>query len=164
MSRDGRGPRARWIASVEEMPGCEASGATAEEAAVAIQEAMEQWIADTLERGEPIPAPVSRDVKPGPVELDVPQSLKVALTESAVRQSMELSTFITAVLAGAVGWQPSPDDPESTWLASRMRRLSRAGGPMNGQLLRLTAIGNVVLLALVAIAALVLIYVALKNA
>jgi uncharacterized metal-binding protein len=45
-----------------------------------------------------------------------------------------------------------------------MRRLSRAGGPMNGQLLRLTAIGNLVLLALVAIAALVLIYVALKNA
>jgi antitoxin HicB len=164
MSREGRGPRARWVASVEEFPGCHASGATAEEAASAIQLAMQQWIADALERGEAIPIPASRDVEPGPVELDVPHSLKVALTEGAVRQSMPLQVFITAVLAGAVGWQPSDEDADSAWLAGRVRRLGRTGRGADGRLLRFTVIGNVVLLALVAIAALVLIYVALKNA
>lgn len=165
MSRDGRGARARWIASVEELPGCQASGATAEEAASAIQLAMQQWIADALERGEAIPAPAAREVEPGPVQLDVPHSLKVALTEGAVRQSMELQVFITAVLAGAVGWQPSSDeDRDSAWLAGRVRRLGRTGAGDSGRLLRFTVIGNVLLVALVAIAALVLIYVALKNA
>jgi antitoxin HicB len=164
MSREGRGARARWIASVEEMPGCEASGATAEEAVTAVQEAMRQWIADALERGEAIPVPASREIPAGPVELELPHSLKMAITESAVRHSMDLSAFIAAVLAGAVGWDPAEDERDSAWLASRARRLRRSGAGANSGLLRVTAIGSMVLLALVAIAALVLIYVALKNA
>jgi len=164
LNRDGRGPRAPWIASVEEMPGCQATGATAEEAATAVQEAMQQWIADALERGEAIPAPATRDVPPGPVALEIPHSLKMRLTESAVRHSMDLGAFITAVLAGAVGWDPADDERDSAWLASRARRLRRGGAGPNSRLLQFAAMGNALLVALVAIAALVLIYVALKNA
>jgi antitoxin HicB len=162
MTRDGRGPRAHWIAHVEELPGCEASGATVEEAGAAIREAMELWIADALETGRSIPAPLMSVIKPGPVELDFPHSLKVALTKSAVSHSMELHDFITTVLAAALGWGPSEEDGQSTWIAGEAKRLRQPSGASN-RLLRFTAIGNAVLVALVAIVAVVLLYVALKN-
>jgi predicted RNase H-like HicB family nuclease len=163
MTRDGRGARAGWIAHVEELPGCEAGGATMEEAGAAIREAMELWISDALESGRAIPAPMMPVIKPGPLELDLPHSLKVALTKSAVNHSMKLHDFITTVLAAAIGWGPSEEDGESTWIAGEAKRLRKPEGASN-RLLRLTAIGNVVLLALVAIVAVVLLYVALKNA
>lgn len=134
-----------------------------EEAAVAIRDAMELWISDALESGRSIPAPLMPVIKPGPLELDLPHSLKVALTKSAVNQSMKLHDFITTVLAAAIGWGPAEGEGESAWIAGEARRLRRPEGASN-RLLRLTAIGNVVLLALVAIVAVVLLYVALKNA
>src|SRR5437763_1989379 len=123
MSRDGRGARARWIASVEELPGCQASGATAEEAASAIQLAMQQWIADALERGEAIPAPAAREVEPGPVQLDVPHSLKVALTEGAVRTSPSSVTSSRDTTPASTAPVSSP--PWDAWRHSSQNRRQR---------------------------------------
>jgi predicted RNase H-like HicB family nuclease len=163
-TRDGRGPRAGWVAFVEELPGCEASGATMEDAAVAVQDAMDAWIAEALESGRPIPAPRLPSRKHGPIALDVPPSLEVALTRGAVREGMELRAYITTALAAAVGWRPAEDEPGSTWLAVQARRFGGTGDPSARRLLRFTAIGNAILVGLIAIVALVLLYVALKNA
>lgn len=147
---------------MEELPGCEATGVTLEEAANAVQDAMDDWITDALENGRPIPSPRTPSRRQGPVKLDLPPSLEVALTRGAVREGMDLKVFITTALAAAVGWRPAEDDPDATWLAARARRMG--GDHQSGRLIRLTAIGNAVLVGLVAIAAIVLLYVALKNA
>src|SRR5215213_2855857 len=47
----------RWTARVQELPGCEVSERTSEEAARAISHAMEEWLDAALERGADIPEP-----------------------------------------------------------------------------------------------------------
>jgi hypothetical protein len=135
-----------------------------EEAAANIRDAMDTWITDAIENGQAIPAPRTATRKRGPLEVEVPPSLESALTRGAVREGMDINVFVTTALAAAVGWRPVEGDPSGTWLAARAKRFSGPADPSAGRLLRFTAIGNAVLVALVAIVALVLIYVALKNA
>ena len=46
-----------WGAYVPDLPICVAAGATREEVEQLIREAIELWIATTLENGEPLPTP-----------------------------------------------------------------------------------------------------------
>ena len=46
-----------WIAQVPQLPGCMSDGATPEEAAHNVQDAIEAWIAEARATGRPIPAP-----------------------------------------------------------------------------------------------------------
>jgi antitoxin HicB len=165
LTREGRGTGAGWIASVEELPGCEARGMTVDEAALAAREAMEVWISDALENGRSIPAPRSPASKDrGPLELDIPPSLHVALTRGAVREGMELRAFVTTALAAAVGWRPAEDEPHGTWLAARAGRFGSSSGGMSERMTRFVQIGSVALVALCVLAALALLYVAITNA
>lgn len=165
LTREGRGNGAGWIASVEELPGCEARGMTVDEAALAAREAMEVWITEALESGRSIPAPRSPAANDhGPLQLDIPPSLHVALTRGAVREGMELRAFVTTALAAAVGWRPSEDEPQSTWLAARASRFGESEEGITPRMARIIQIASMVLVVLVVIAALVLLYVAISHA
>ena len=152
-----------WIAYVEELPGCEATGESAEEAVHAIRESMEEWMRTATREGRRIPRP--RDVvKPdGALELKVPQSLHESLIRAAVREGMALQEYITVALAAVVRWSPPADEREGRDVAARSRRLglsTRTDGPWE----RKAMLANVALLGVIALAAIVLLAVALKNA
>jgi antitoxin HicB len=51
----GEGPG--YLAWVPDLPGCEYRGGTVDEATVGAQQAIAEWIAAALDRGEPIPDP-----------------------------------------------------------------------------------------------------------
>jgi antitoxin HicB len=53
----GEGPG--YLAWVPDLPGCEYRGGTADEAIMGVQQAIAEWIAAALDRGEPIPNPTS---------------------------------------------------------------------------------------------------------
>jgi len=51
---------AGWIAVVPDLPGCNAWGATPEEAVRAVQDAAAAWIDACRAAGEPVPEPTAR--------------------------------------------------------------------------------------------------------
>ena len=154
-----------WIAQVEELPGCEVHAATADEAAHKIREAMESWIADAIEHRRAIPRPRRDPARGSRITLGVPESLRDALGQAAVREGLSLDVFTTIALAAAVGWKPREDESGSTWIEDRAEGFSPCSGAGDRlpEWLQLAVRANVALIALAVIAALVLIIVALVN-
>jgi RNA polymerase sigma-B factor len=147
-----------WVASVEELPGCEAHAATSDEAMQAIHGAMETWIAEALEQGREVPEPRGASTYSGRLMLRMPHSLHAELARAAERDEVSLNQFITSSLASVVGWRrmngevqtdPLPAEPAEQAAPARGRR----------RLLLL----NAVLLGIVGIAAVVLLVVALTQ-
>jgi RNA polymerase sigma-B factor len=151
--RNGEG----WVASVEELPGCEVHAASAEEATQAIHGAMEEWIADALEQGREVPEPRGAASYSGRLMLRMPHSLHAELARAAERDEVSLNQFITSSLASVVGWRrmngevpaEPPAEPAEPAAPARGRR----------RLLLL----NAVLLGIVGIAAVALLIVALTQ-
>ena len=54
---EAEGGDAGWVAEVKELPGCIAEGRTGEELLENVRGAIEAWVNDPLEAGDPIPAP-----------------------------------------------------------------------------------------------------------
>jgi predicted RNase H-like HicB family nuclease len=54
-----------WLATVPDLPGCMSDGATCEEAAVNVRDAIQCWIAAARRLGRPVPEPAHADVRPG---------------------------------------------------------------------------------------------------
>jgi antitoxin HicB len=94
-----------WTASVEELPACTASAASAEEAVHRLREAMETWIAAALARNEEIPEPRSDSTQSGRLLVRMPKTLHGQLTRAAEKDGVSLNQFITGALASAVGWR-----------------------------------------------------------
>jgi predicted RNase H-like HicB family nuclease len=160
----GRGADRGWIAYVEELPGCEARGETADDAARAIREAMEEWMRTAVEEGRAIPRPrIAEQNNNGELSLTVPQSLHNSLIRAAVREGMPLQDYLTIALAAVVRWNPSGDEAEGGWIASRSRRIAALNERPERYWMRTAMIANVTLLALVAIAAIALLAVALSH-
>jgi antitoxin HicB len=61
-----------WVAEVAELPGCISQGATPEEAARRLRDAMVDWIAVALEHGVAIPEPRAAGDDSGPFLVWVP--------------------------------------------------------------------------------------------
>lgn len=93
-----------WVAMVDELPGCLAQGMTPEEASCRIREAMELWFEASLHYGDPIPEPRQELEYKGKIALRIPPSLHRRLADTAACEGVSLNTYLTAVLAGAVGW------------------------------------------------------------
>jgi predicted RNase H-like HicB family nuclease len=92
------------IARVEELPGCSAHGDSEQEALSNLRENMQDWIADCLEAGEPVPEPVEEvDLPSGKWLQRVPRSLHLKLIRIADREGVSLNQFVTSALAEAVG-------------------------------------------------------------
>jgi predicted RNase H-like HicB family nuclease len=152
-----------WTAQVEELPGCEIHASTADEAARAIREAMEEWIAEAIAHRRTIPRP-RRDAARGTrLTLGMPESLREALAQASVREGLSLDVFTTIALAASVGWRPREDETGSSWINDRAQTFSPFGEDRMPDWLRLAVRANVALIALAVFAALVLIIVALIH-
>jgi antitoxin HicB len=94
-----------WTASVEELPGCTATGASPVEAVQRARKAMEKWISDALERSEEIPEPRSGSTASGRLLVRMPKTLHGQLARAAEHEGVSLNQFITSSLASAVAWR-----------------------------------------------------------
>jgi antitoxin HicB len=144
-------PSDGWAAHVEELPGCAATGASADEAVRGVERAMRGWIADALANGREVPKPRSATSHSGRLLVRMPQSLHAELARAAEREEVSLNQFITSSLASAIGWRrdEATDAPSPT------------GGRSS---LRTALVVNLVILAIVAAVAVVLLIIALRNA
>lgn len=93
-----------WVAEVEELPGCISQGATPDEAVDRIRDGMAGWISVALEDGIEIPEPYEHVTYSGKFMVRVPPSLHAALSRHAAREGVSLNQYVTAALAGAIGW------------------------------------------------------------
>ncbi|MGZ4201574.1 MAG: sigma-70 family RNA polymerase sigma factor [Thermoleophilaceae bacterium] len=151
-----------WTARVEELPGCEAHGETADEATGAIRESMEAWITDALAKRREVPEPRDAASYSGRLMLRMPHTLHAELARAAEREEVSLNQFITSSLASAVGWphgngetaETAPAGPPAE-PAEPAQRPRRWLGP--------AMVVNAVLLSLIGIAAVVLLVVALVH-
>ena len=125
---DEQGPA--WVAQVEELPGCEARGRTAEEALTEARGVMASWIVDALANGRPVPAPRAAATHSGRLLVRMPPTLHADLARLADREKVSLNTLIVGVLSGAIAWRQgragSPtaaDAPVAAPTAARRERL-----------------------------------------
>lgn len=117
-----------WVAEVAELPGCLSQGATPEEAAAKIRDAMLGWISVALEDGRAIPEP-GDDGYSGKFVIRVPSSLHRDLARAARDDGVSLNQFASGVLASAVSWRlPHRPGAGLGTTGSQSRRSKRAGG------------------------------------
>jgi antitoxin HicB len=151
------GDEAPWKARVEELPGCEVREQTLDEAARAIEKAMEHWIAAALEKGADVPEPRRQSSHSGRLLLRIPQTLHAELAHRAESEDTSLNGFITSVLAGAMGWQQNGDPA-----AGGSTSAPESDAPRS-RLLSVAIMANIVVVAIAAIAAIVLLVVAWQQ-
>jgi antitoxin HicB len=150
-TEDGGG----WTAQVEEWPGCAARGATPDEAARGIEDAMRAWVDDARAHGREVPKPRSAASHSGRLLVRMPQSLHSELARAAEREDVSLNQFITSSLASAVGWrredggQPRPAAPEAPKDAPDRARVA--------------IVANIAVLVVVAAIAVVLLVIAVSK-
>jgi predicted RNase H-like HicB family nuclease len=97
---DGEGPY--WVARIAELPHCLIHGDTAEEAVREIRDVKIDWIKSNLERGLPVPEPVTHSYS-GQIRLRISPSLHKLLTYRAETEGMSLNQFMATSLATCVG-------------------------------------------------------------
>ncbi len=89
---------------IMEFPGCIASGQTASETLIALEDVARSWILAALERKQNIPDPIesSNDFS-GRLVLRIPKSLHKKASWIAEREGVSLNHFITTSLSETVG-------------------------------------------------------------
>jgi antitoxin HicB len=107
-SPNGDGPS--WTATVEELPGCQARGATPAIAAAAVEEAVERWIANARAKGREIPPPGAAAAHSGKLLVRMPRSLHAELGRASEREGTSLNAYIVAALSASVAWR-RPGEP-----------------------------------------------------
>ena len=147
------GDRPSWTATVEELPGCEAHGATPASAAAGVQAAVERWIEAARADGREVPPPGAAAAHSGKLLVRMPRSLHAGLVRASEREGTSLNAYIVAALSASVAWR-RPGDGEQA-----------AGGveapPRRGLSVALTA--NLVVLAIAAAIAIALLITAWQN-
>jgi predicted RNase H-like HicB family nuclease len=82
-----------YFATVQELDGCMSDGATIEEAAANIREAMEGWIETKLENGFSVPTPFLADQYSGKFNVRLPKTLHRRLALEAQREGVSLNQY-----------------------------------------------------------------------
>jgi predicted RNase H-like HicB family nuclease len=82
-----------YFATVQELDGCMSDGATIEEAAANIREAMEGWIETKLENGFSVPTPFNADQYSGKFNVLLPKTLHRRLALEAQREGVSLNQY-----------------------------------------------------------------------
>jgi antitoxin HicB len=101
LSRDGQDEERPWLATVEELAGCQARGSTAEDAAGRIVHAIAEWVASARAEGREVPEPRTGRAHSGRLLLRMPQSLHSDLADAAERDHVSLNAYINALLVVA---------------------------------------------------------------
>jgi predicted HicB family RNase H-like nuclease len=142
---NGDGPE--WRATVEELPGCEARGATPESAAAAIHEELARWLQTARAEGREVPPPGAAAAHSGKLLVRMPRSLHAELTRASEREGTSLNGYIVAALSASVAWRRA---------AGSDQRLGPAEEPAASPGLTLALKANLVVLALAAVIAIAL--------
>src|SRR5918995_322482 len=96
LSRAENGDGPGWIATVEELPGCRARGATPESAAAAMTDAVDTWLREARATGREVPPPgAAAAAAPGH---GLSLALKANLVVLAVAAAVAIALLITAWL------------------------------------------------------------------
>jgi antitoxin HicB len=143
LSRAENGDGPGWIATVEELPGCEARGPTPEGAAAAVAGAVERWVREAEAEGREVPPPGAAAAHSGKLLVRMPRSLHGELVRASEREGTSLNAYIVAALSASVAW----------------RRPGQAPGPVGsvpGRALSRALVANLVVLAAVAAVAIAL--------
>lgn len=90
-----------FFIKIKELPGCMSEGDTLQEAYEMIQDALKDWIAVALERGQdiPLPATVVKNTYSGKFMTRIPVSLHKRLVENAKKNKISLNAHINNLLA-----------------------------------------------------------------
>jgi predicted RNase H-like HicB family nuclease len=101
---------AGWVAEVRELNGCIALGRRPDELLANVRSAMEAWIDDARETGDP-PLPHADPLPSGKLLLRMPRSLHASLAGAAEREGVSLNEYVVALLAAAAGsaWDAGAD-------------------------------------------------------
>ncbi len=162
----GDGQDSAWIASVDELAGCEARGATPDEAVENLRGAMESWLSAAAEDPRVL-APAKRSSKgkkasshSGRFLVRMPSALHEELTRAAEREDVSLNRFVTAQLAASVASgvgegiaEPGTREPNQPPAAAQ--------GPRSN--FRVLLAANVLVMVLAAAAAVALLVLALER-
>jgi predicted RNase H-like HicB family nuclease len=124
LSRSENGDGPEWIATVEELPGCEAHGPTPEGAAAAVAGAVEAWVRQAEADGRDVPPPGAADGHSGRLLVRMPRSLHGELVRASEREGTSLNAYIVAALASSVAWRRGGPEAPGPRTASNV--LSRA--------------------------------------
>ncbi len=95
-----------YFARVPELPGCESSGNTLDEAYSSIQEAKALWLEAAHESGATVPEPRETDDYSGKFVVRVGASVHRDLVRIASLEGVSLNAFVLAVLARETGRHP----------------------------------------------------------
>jgi RNA polymerase sigma-B factor len=145
----------RWVAQVQELPGCIAIGETADEAVRRIEDAIRERPADAGSKAPEAPKPRSAPKHSGRVLLRMPPPLHAELARAADRNQVSLNQFITGSLSTAVRRRRSDDSgggPEAEG-AIAQQAMGRSSA----------VVANLVALAVIAMLAVVLLVIALSR-
>jgi antitoxin HicB len=159
MTRDGLDEERPWRAAVEELPGCEARGATPADAAAKIPAALADWIASARASGREVPEPKGARDYSGKLLLRMSKTLHSELAQAAERDDVSLNAYINILLASAInppvanGAAPATD----TWTASEAPERAHTESTVRLQrFLALALAANVAVVAIVATIAVIL--------
>jgi antitoxin HicB len=122
LARAANGDGPGWIATVEELPGCEAHGPTPETAAAGMGDAVERWVRDARAAGRDVPPPGAAAAHSGKLLVRMPRSLHAELFRAAEREGTSLNAYIVAALSASVAWRR----PGASSVAAPSRGLSLA--------------------------------------
>lgn len=127
MRRDEDGD---FVARIDELPGCAAHGKTPQEAFEAVEEAMQLWITDCLETGDPVPEPAPEEeaLPSGKWVQRVPKTLHKKLVSLAKREHVSLNQLVTFLLAEAVGTRRVGQAEHRYWMDGRLRARALISG------------------------------------
>lgn len=93
-----------YVATVDELPGCIAHGATRLEALECLDEIQQAWLSECIEQGQPVPEPrLVQELPSGKWVQRVPRSLHLKLSRLARTENVSLNQFVTSLLGEAVG-------------------------------------------------------------
>lgn len=109
LTRDGEDDERPWRATVEELAGCDARGATPTDAAARIPAAIADWVASAHAAGREVPEPRGnrKPAHSGRLLLRMPQSLHSDLAEEAEREQVSLNAYINTLLVAARQQRPA---------------------------------------------------------
>ena len=163
------GDRSRWVATVEELPGCGSQGDTAGEAVAGLRPAMESWFQSAIAESRQIPMPGPDDDSSkaahsysGRLLVRMPKLLHAQLAHRAEQEQISLNRLVIEVLAEAVeqrglgksstanGSVPEFDHPSAYARAS-------------GRSLRLALATNLIVVVLAGVVAIVVLVLALQR-
>jgi antitoxin HicB len=145
---NGDGPG--WTATVEELPGCRAHGATPASAAAAMSDAVEQWVREARAAGREVPPPGAAAAHSGKLLVRMPRSLHAELVRASDREGTSLNAYIVAALSASVAWR-------------RPGERDASAAPAAGRGLSLALKANLVVLAVAAAVAIALLITAWQS-